>query len=79
AQVSAGALRTGLDAKVRTAQQALADAESLVRREEHIHLDLPDPDVPRGRRLAELRDGDSTFVIQGPERVALAGANGAVK
>lgn len=79
AQVAAGALRTGMDAKVRTAQQALADAEALVRRTEHIHLDLPDPDVPRGRRIAELRDGDRAFVIQGPERIVLAGANGAGK
>ncbi|MFF0488029.1 ABC-F family ATP-binding cassette domain-containing protein [Nocardia sp. NPDC004068] len=79
AQNSAGALRTGLDAKVRSAQQILDDAESRVRREEHIHLDLPDPEVPRGRRIAELRDGDSVFVIQGPERVALAGPNGSGK
>ncbi|MEU7631179.1 ATP-binding cassette domain-containing protein [Nocardia sp. NPDC049220] len=79
AQASAGAMRTGLDAKVRTAQQLLADAESRVRREEHIHLDLPDPDVPRGRRIAELRDGDHALVIQGPERVALVGPNGAGK
>ncbi|TQM26405.1 ABC-F family ATP-binding cassette domain-containing protein [Nocardia bhagyanarayanae] len=79
AQVSAGAMRTGLDAKVRTAQRILDDAASRVRREEHIHLALPDPDVPRGRRIAELRDGDHTFVIQGPERVALTGPNGAGK
>ncbi|MEU1545595.1 ABC-F family ATP-binding cassette domain-containing protein [Nocardia sp. NPDC005745] len=79
AQASAGAMRTGLDAKVRTAQQLLDDAASRVRREEHIHLDLPDPDVPRGRRIAELRDGDHTLVIQGPERVALVGPNGAGK
>ncbi|WP_280498082.1 ABC-F family ATP-binding cassette domain-containing protein [Nocardia asiatica] len=79
AQASAGAMRTGLDARVRTAREALADAESRVRREEHIHLDLPDPDVPRGRRIAELRDGDHAFVIQGPERVALVGPNGAGK
>ncbi|MFI9412239.1 ABC-F family ATP-binding cassette domain-containing protein [Nocardia gamkensis] len=79
AQASAGAMRTGLDAKVRTAQQLLDDAASRVRREEHIHLDLPDPDVPRGRRIAELRDGDHTLVIQGPERIALVGPNGAGK
>ncbi|MBF6340957.1 ABC-F family ATP-binding cassette domain-containing protein [Nocardia abscessus] len=79
AQASAGAMRTGLDAKVRAAQQVLEAAESRVRREEHIHLDLPDPDVPQGRRIAELRDGDHTIVIQGPERVALVGPNGAGK
>jgi ATPase subunit of ABC transporter with duplicated ATPase domains len=79
AQASAGAMRTGLDAKVRNAQQLLDDAASRVRREEHIHLDLPDPVVPRGRRIAELRDGEHTLVVQGPERVALVGPNGAGK
>ncbi|MBL1079389.1 ABC-F family ATP-binding cassette domain-containing protein [Nocardia sp. 2] len=79
AQVSAGALRTGMDAKVRGAQQMLDDAESRVRKEEHIHLQLPDPDVPRGRRIAEFHDGARTVTIQGPERVALVGPNGAGK
>lgn len=40
---------------------------------------LPDPGVPRGRRLAELHDEDRTFVVQGPERVALVGPNGSGK
>ncbi|MBF6170943.1 ABC-F family ATP-binding cassette domain-containing protein [Nocardia blacklockiae] len=79
AQASAGALRTTLDAKVRAAQEVLDSAAARVRREEHIRLDLPDPDVPRTRRIAELRDGERTFVIQGPERVALVGRNGAGK
>ncbi|MFI2472224.1 ABC-F family ATP-binding cassette domain-containing protein [Nocardia xishanensis] len=79
AQGSAGALRTTLDAKVRAAQELLDTASARVRREEHIHLELPDPDVPRGRRIAELRDGDRSVVIQGPERVALIGRNGAGK
>ncbi|PXX71353.1 ATPase subunit of ABC transporter with duplicated ATPase domains [Nocardia tenerifensis] len=79
AQASAGAMRTTLDAKVRAAQDVLDAAAARVRREEHIHLELPDPDVPRGRRIAELRDGDRTVIIQGPERVALIGPNGAGK
>ncbi|KAA8884943.1 ABC-F family ATP-binding cassette domain-containing protein [Nocardia colli] len=79
AQASAGAMRTTLDAKVVAAQDALASAAARVRREEHIHLELPDPDVPRSRRIAELRDGDRGVVIQGPERVALIGRNGAGK
>ncbi|WP_373283703.1 ATP-binding cassette domain-containing protein [Nocardia tenerifensis] len=72
-------MRTTLDAKVRAAQDVLDAAAARVRREEHIHLELPDPDVPRGRRIAELRDGDRTVIIQGPERVALIGPNGAGK
>jgi ATPase subunit of ABC transporter with duplicated ATPase domains len=79
AQASAGAMRTTLDEKVRSAQAAVDAADARVREEDHIRLDLPDPGVPHGRRLAELHDGDRTVVIQGPERVALVGANGAGK
>ncbi|TYC05112.1 ABC-F family ATP-binding cassette domain-containing protein [Micromonospora sp. WP24] len=79
AQASAGSLRSTLDDKVRAAQAALDVADARVRDEEHIHLVLPDPDVPRGRRLVELADENRTIVIQGPERVALIGANGAGK
>ncbi|MFE3756235.1 ABC-F family ATP-binding cassette domain-containing protein [Nocardia tengchongensis] len=79
AQGSAGAMRTTLDAKVRAAQGILDAASSRVRRDEHIHLDLPDPEVPRSRRIAELGGGDRRIVIQGPERVALIGPNGAGK
>ncbi|MFI9510192.1 ABC-F family ATP-binding cassette domain-containing protein [Nocardia sp. NPDC052566] len=79
AQASAGAMRTTLDAKVRAAQEVVDSAAARVRREEHIHLVLPDPDVPRSRRIAELSDGDRRVVIQGPERVALIGRNGAGK
>lgn len=79
AQASAGALRGTLDERVAAAQAARAAAEARVRDDEHIHLTLPDPDVPRSRRVAELRDGTRTLVIQGPERVALVGPNGAGK
>ncbi|GIT79045.1 ABC transporter ATP-binding protein [Leifsonia sp. LS1] len=79
AQNAAGALRGTLDDKVRSAQAAVDAADALVRDEEHIHLVLPDPDVPRGRRIAEFRSGHRTVVIQGPERVALVGPNGAGK
>jgi ATPase subunit of ABC transporter with duplicated ATPase domains len=79
AQGSAGSMRTTLDDKVQAAQAAVDAADARVRDEEHIHLTLPDPEVPRGRRLAEIRDGDRTFVVQGPERVAIVGPNGAGK
>ncbi|HPU40450.1 MAG TPA: hypothetical protein PLS63_12835, partial [Microthrixaceae bacterium] len=40
-------------------------------------IELPDPAVPSGRQLAEFRDGRGrSFVLQGPERLALTGANG---
>ena len=79
AQGSAGALRSTLDDRVQSAQAAVDAADARVRQEEHIHLVLPDPDVPRGRRIAELTDGDRVFTIQGPERVALIGSNGSGK
>ncbi|MFF8819173.1 ABC-F family ATP-binding cassette domain-containing protein [Leucobacter sp. NPDC015123] len=79
AQESAGAMRGTLDDKVRAAQSALDAADARVREDEHIHLTLPDPGVPRGRRIAEFADGGRTVVVQGPERVALVGANGSGK
>jgi ATPase subunit of ABC transporter with duplicated ATPase domains len=72
-------LRSTLNDKIQAAQAALDAADARVREEKHINLVLPDPDVPRGRRLAELHDQDRTIVIQGPERVALVGANGTGK
>ncbi len=80
AQVSAGKLRGELDAKVEAAQ-AVVDAQAArVRRDVRIAIDLPDPGVPVGRRLAELRDGRGRgLVLQGPERVALTGRNGVGK
>ncbi|MEW2352403.1 ABC-F family ATP-binding cassette domain-containing protein [Spirillospora sp. NPDC029432] len=79
AQASAGSLRSTLDDKVQSAQAAVDAADARVREERHINLTLPDPDVPRGRRLAEIHDEDRTVVVQGPERVALVGANGTGK
>lgn len=79
AQGSAGSLRSTLDNKVQAAQAVVDATDARVRDEEHIHLVLPDPDVPRSRRLAELEDEGRTIVVQGPERVALVGANGTGK
>lgn len=79
AQVSAGKLRTGLDEKIQSAQSALDIADERVRDDEHIHIDLPDPDVPTSRRIAELHGTNRSFVMQGPERVALVGPNGVGK
>jgi len=79
AQVSAGKLRTGADARVQSAQAALDAADALVRDDEHIRVDLPDPEVSAGRRIAELHAAGRMFVVQGPERVAIVGANGVGK
>jgi len=79
AERSAAALRNNLDDKVTSAQAAVDAADARVRAEEHINLVLPDPGLPRGRRLAEITGGGRTIIVQGPERVALVGANGTGK
>ncbi len=79
AQVSAGRLRAEVDGKLRDARHALQAADSRVRSDDTIHVDLPDPDVGTGRRLALLAGTNREFIIQGPERVALIGANGVGK
>jgi ATPase subunit of ABC transporter with duplicated ATPase domains len=79
AQVSAGRLRTEVDGKLRDARGSLDEAQRRVRSDDLIHIDLPDPDVGSGRRLAQLTGANREFVIQGPERVALIGANGVGK
>ncbi len=77
AQVSAGRLRGELDAKVDAAQTAVDTRAARVRDDVRISIDLPDPAVPSGRQLAEFRDGRGrSFVLQGPERLALTGPNG---
>ena len=80
AERSAGARRGMLDAKVEAARAEVARAGHRVRSEDRIRLDLPDPRVPAGRRLACLTGSDGReVVVQGPERLALTGANGVGK
>ncbi len=79
AQVSAGRLRIEASAKVDEARTALDAAERRVRDDDRVRIDLPDPDVPAGRRIAMLGDGEHEFVVQGPERIALVGPNGVGK
>lgn len=79
AEVSAAKLRMAAEGDVRAAQAALDTAAARIRDDEHIHLDLPDPQVARSRRIAELSGANRTFVIQGPERIALTGPNGSGK
>lgn len=80
AQVSAGKLRDEVGKAVDNAERTLREQEARVRKESRIRIDLPDPDVPAGRRLLEFVDGHGTaHILQGPERVALTGRNGAGK
>lgn len=79
AQVSAGKLRGEKAEREATARAVLDAAERRVRDDDTVHIDLPDPGVAAGRRIATLHDGTRSWVIQGPERVALVGANGVGK
>ena len=79
AEVSAGKMRTGMRDRENAARTALDAAERRVRDQDGIRIDLPDPGVPTGRRIATIGDGERFWIIQGPERVALIGPNGAGK
>ncbi|SDS24545.1 ABC-F family ATP-binding cassette domain-containing protein [Microbacterium paraoxydans] len=79
AEVSAGRLRTEVGAKEDAARAAHDAAGRRVRSDASMKIELPDPDVSRSRRIAELGGPERSWVIQGPERVALVGRNGAGK
>ena len=79
AQVAAGKLRGEKADREATARAALDVAERRVRDDDTVRIDLPDPGVPAGRRIATLGDGARSWVVQGPERVAIVGPNGAGK
>ena len=79
AQVSAGKMRSDMRDRENAARTALDAAERRVRDDAAIRIDLPDPGVPAGRRIATIGDGTHTWTIQGPERVALIGPNGVGK
>ena len=79
AQVSAGKLRTEAADKVAAARADLDAAERRVRDDESVRIDLPDAGVSAARRLFTVGDGERSWIVQGPERVALIGPNGAGK
>lgn len=80
AEKSQGSRRGLLDDKVEAARAAVDLAERAVRDDDRISVDLPDPKVPAGRRLAVLCGADGReIVVQGPERIALTGPNGVGK
>lgn len=80
AEKAQGARRGTADAKVDAALAAVKAADRAVRDDESIRIDLPDPGLPRGRRVLDLPSADGrTVTIAGPERIAMVGANGVGK
>jgi ATPase subunit of ABC transporter with duplicated ATPase domains len=76
---SNGKLRTSMDGDIRAAQANLDAASARVRDDQTIRVDLPALVLPPKRRIAELRGTNRDFVVLGPERVGLIGANGVGK
>lgn len=79
AQVSAGKYRGEMADREQAARAALDLAERRIRDDDAVRIDLPDPGVAAGRRIATLAGDQRAWIIQGPERVALVGPNGAGK
>lgn len=79
AQESAGRLRGEAAGKEAEARAALDAAERRVRDDDSVRIDLPDPGVGAGRRMATFTGAGRSWVLQGPERFALVGPNGAGK
>ncbi|WP_342372963.1 ATP-binding cassette domain-containing protein [Propioniciclava soli] len=79
AEKKSGRLRAEASEKVEAARAAVDAAEDRLRDDEGVRIDLPDPGVGAGRRLAEFIVGDVVHAMVGPERVALVGRNGAGK
>lgn len=87
AQVSAGKHRILHTERLAAAEERLDEAESAVREDEEIRIELPDTRVHPGSEVLLLRDPvppygpplRGEFMVRGPERIALTGRNGAGK
>ncbi|PFG43064.1 ATPase subunit of ABC transporter with duplicated ATPase domains [Isoptericola jiangsuensis] len=80
AEKSQGDRRGAALAAEQAARDAVEAAQRAVRDDDRIVVDLPDPGVPAGRRIAVLGGVDGRdVVVAGPARVALTGANGVGK
>ena len=79
AQVSAAKFRAEHAENLQQAQEELATARTRLRDDPGIRIDLPDPGLAAGRRLAEFDTISGRVTIQGPERIALVGPNGCGK
>lgn len=76
---TAGRLRTGYAEDEAAARDAVREAESRLRVDESIHVELPDPGVAASRRIATLTVRGRETLVQGPERIAVVGDNGVGK
>ncbi|PRZ41167.1 ATPase subunit of ABC transporter with duplicated ATPase domains [Antricoccus suffuscus] len=77
AQVSSGKHRNLHMERLADSRGALSEAQSRLRDDDEIRVDLPETAVPAGRTMLDLRSPDVN--IRGPERIALLGRNGSGK
>ncbi len=75
AEVTAGKQRGVHADRVDAARTAVDEAESRVRDDDLIRIDLPATAVPAGRTVLDV----DAMVVRGPERIALRGRNGSGK
>ena len=84
-QVSASKYRKVHDDRLEDARERLESAESRLRDDREIRIELPGTEVPRGRTVLtasslRLRTGQELDLdLRGPERIALVGPNGSGK
>ena len=79
AEATAGRLRSGSASAEAAALTTAQEAGRRLRSDDEISVDLPDPGVPAARRIATITVRGRATVVQGPERVAVAGDNGVGK
>lgn len=79
AEATAGRLRSGSASAEAAALTRAQEAGRRLRSDDEISVDLPDPGVPASRRIATITVRGRATVVQGPERVAVAGDNGVGK
>lgn len=80
AEASSSRDRGMAEERLADARLALDEAQSRIRDDDRIEVDLPDTAVPSGRRILEIDWGrDSHVIIEGPRRVRLSGLSGAGK
>jgi len=85
AERSAASYRKVHGERLESARERLAEAESRLRDDREIRIDLPDTEVPRGRTVLTtdalvLRSGAHVDLdVHGPDRIAVTGPNGSGK
>ncbi|GAA1492767.1 ATP-binding cassette domain-containing protein [Curtobacterium herbarum] len=79
AEATAGRLRSGAASAEAQALASVQEAGRRLRSDDVLSVDLPDPGVPAARRIATVTVRGRATVVQGPERVAVAGDNGVGK